>query len=70
MKIYFKIRKEKLSDYKNLTNGFVDFPVQLNKVNISNKNKTYHYWRLRTKSQDEMIVTPIKFEDLEIDSII
>lgn len=70
METYFKIKKEKLSNYPNLNNGFVCFACPLTEINVSNKDKIYYYYRLRNKSQDEMIVTPIKFEDLEIDSII
>lgn len=70
MKFYFKIRKDKLSNYNNLENGFVKFPCQLSSTgNISNDKKIYYYWRLRNNSQDEIIVTPIKFEDLELISV-
>lgn len=66
--VLYKIKKEKISEYSNKElKGFLDFGCQIFKENLDKENGVYHYWRLRANSQDEMILTKIKMEDLYVE---
>ena len=66
MEKYYKIKSDKINEYGNkLSKGFVKFPCILLKKNLNKESGLYHYWRLKEHSQDEMIMTAIKIEDLE-----
>jgi hypothetical protein len=65
MKNYYKIKEEKKSEYKNLKKGFIQFPLTLSERNLNKEDGVYYYWRLKDNSQDEVVVTAIKIEDLE-----
>lgn len=66
--VLYKIKKEKISDYKNKgLKGFLSFGCQIFNENLDKENGVYHYWRLKPNSQDEMILTKIKMEDLYVE---
>lgn len=66
MKKYYKIKSEKISEYGNkLSKGFVQSPSSFLEQNLNRETGVYYYWRLKERSQDEMIMTIIKIEDLE-----
>jgi hypothetical protein len=63
--IFYRIKEDKQIDYQNKElKGFIDFSCQIFEKNFNKEEQFYYYWRLRNNSQDEMICTKIKFEDL------
>jgi len=70
MKKYYKIKSEKINEYSSkLSRSFIKFPSFLLECNFNKESGVYYFWRLKENSQDEMVMTPIKFEDLEEVSI-
>ena len=66
MEKYYKIKSDKINEYGNkLSKGFVQFPCLLLQQNLNKEEGLYYYWRLKERSQDEMVMTTIKLEDLE-----
>jgi len=62
---YYILKPEKIGEYGNkLSKGFVKFPCILLEKNLNKESGMYYFWRLKENSQDEMIMTSIKIEDL------
>lgn len=65
MKKYYILNPEKIGECGNkLSKGFIKFSCIFLEQNISKESGVYYFWRLKENSQDEMIMTSIKIEDL------
>jgi len=60
---YYIIKKDKQSEYNKMSPGFFDFPCRL--IEKHKGSEFYNHWRLGSGTQDTLIVTKIKIEDLE-----
>jgi len=66
MEKYYKIKPEKINEYSSkLSRSFIHFPCFLLECNLNKEAGVYYFWRLKQNSQDEMVMTAIKLEDLE-----
>ena len=62
---YYIVKPEKVNEYGNkLTKGFIKFPCILLECNLNREIGMYYFWRLKENSQDEMVMTALKLEDL------